>query len=368
MGTLVLAGAGHAHMTVMDRIPEFVAAGHAVTVIGPGPRHYYSGMGPGLLGGSYRAEEISFPVESMVTQRGGSFIRGKVMRIDAHKRRVLLESGQEVPYDALSCNLGSGVPDAVCESGSQDVYSVKPIENLLAARQRILELAAARVVRVGVCGGGAAALEVAGNAWAAGREEGRKGCRVQVFTGSGFLRHMPQRVQELAQQSLDKRGIEVVQGSYVHRVRTGQLQLQNGSVHDQDVIFLALGVKPSRVFAASDLPTGKDGGLIVNRYLQCVAWPEIFGGGDCIWFEPQPLDKVGVYAVRQNPVLLHNLRAFLEGRSLQAFSPGGSYLLIFKVGGGTGVLHTNGLAFNGRLAFRIKDYIDRRFIRTFMPS
>jgi len=54
MPRLLLAGAGHAHMAVMAAIPELVAKGHQVTAIGPGERHYYSGMGPGMLGGTYQ--------------------------------------------------------------------------------------------------------------------------------------------------------------------------------------------------------------------------------------------------------------------------------------------------------------------------
>lgn len=368
MGTLLLAGAGHAHMMVMDKLDEFVAQGHKVIAVGPGERHYYSGMGPGMLGGTYRPEEISFPVKSMIEARGGTFILGKVARIDAPGRKITLESGEEVAYDVLSCNLGSSVPSGLAEQGGGDIYTVKPIEQLLHARQRILELADQKPVRIGVCGGGPAALEVAGNAWAAANEQGRKGCTVQVFTGSGFLKNMPPKVQELSRKSLEKRGIEIVQGSYVGKVETGRVTLQNGEAYEQDVIFLALGVRPSKVFAASDLPTGKDAGLTVNRFLQSVTHPEIFGGGDCIWFEPRPLDKVGVYAVRENPVLLHNLRAQLEGGSLQPFDPGGSYLLIFNVGGGLGVFHKAGVSFDGKLAFWIKDYIDRKFIRAFQPK
>ncbi|MHB1378179.1 MAG: hypothetical protein ACYCX0_00985 [Desulfurivibrionaceae bacterium] len=88
-------------------------------------------------------------------------------------------------------------------------------------------------------------------------------------------------------------------------------------------------------------------------------------GGDCIHFAPQPLDKVGVYAVRQNPVLCHNLLASLEGDRLRRFSPGGDYLLIYNLGDGTGILRKRGLIFSGRPAFWLKDYIDRRFMRRF---
>lgn len=365
MGELVLAGAGHAHMMLMEAIPGLIEGGHNVSVIGPDERHYYSGMGPGMLGGTYPPSEISFPVKSMVESRGGNFVLGKVVRIDPRKRLVILESGQEVPYDVLSCNLGSYVPNAIADEGSADIYSVKPIQNLLRALMRIQEIGSERPVRIGVCGGGPAALEIAGNAWAAAERQSRFGARVRIFSGSEFLHNLPDRVRSLAFKSMNKRGIGIVQGSYVERVATGSVTLQNGQEYGQDIIFLALGVQPSKVFADSGLPAGTDGGLAVNSHLQSTAYPEIFGGGDCIWFEKEPLDKVGVYAVRQNPVLLHNVRAQLEGRNLMPFDPGGPYLLIFNIGGRKGILHKNGLSFGGQPAFWIKDYIDRKFTKKF---
>ncbi len=57
--------------------------------------------------------------------------------------------------------------------------------------------------------------------------------------------------------------------------------------------------------------------------------------------------------------------ASLEGRALQPFDPGGDYLLIFNMGDGTGVLRKKWLTFDGRLAFKIKDYIDRKFMNKF---
>ena len=381
MPRLLLAGAGHAHMALMAAIPELVAKGHQVTAIGPGERHYYSGMGPGMLGGTYQPEEISFPVRDMVESRGGVFLQDKVATIEPARHVVILESGHEEPYDVLSCNLGSFVPQDLAADGnialpespegadaSQAVFPAKPIEQLWKARRRILELARDRQIRVGVCGGGPAALEIAGNAWAAGRENGGKGCVVQLFAGRKLLRTMPEKVRRLAGKALLKRGIEVMEGSYVRSVQSGEIHLENGQQHAQDVIFLALGVQPSPVFRTSGLKVSEDGGLLVDQYLQSLSHPDIFGGGDCITFAPGPLAKVGVYAVRQNPVLLHNLQAQLEGRSLKAFDPGGAYLLIFNIGGGQGILHKSGIAFGGRAAFWIKDYIDRKFIKKFLPD
>ena len=46
---LVLISGGHARMTFMLNLHEYVQRDHWVTLIGPSPYHYYSGMGPGLL-------------------------------------------------------------------------------------------------------------------------------------------------------------------------------------------------------------------------------------------------------------------------------------------------------------------------------
>ena len=85
-------------------------------------------------------------------------------------------------------------------------------------------------------------------------------------------------------------------------------------------------------------------------------------------FAEQPLAKVGVYAVRQNPILLHNLQAALEGREMKAFMPQKDYMLIFNMGNGRGILWKKNFLWEGRLAFLLKDYIDRKFMRKFQVA
>lgn len=178
----------------------------------------------------------------------------------------------------------------------------------------------------------------------------------------------PEKVRTLALRSLTGRGVEVIEETYLKEVQTNLALLQDGRMLPFDMLFLALGVRPSALFQNSGLPTGPDGGLLVNDFLQSVAHPEIFGGGDCIYFQPQPLDKVGVYAVRENPILFHNLLAALEGRKMRRFKPSEAYLLIFNMGDGRAIFRKKQLVFNLRLAFWLKDYIDRRFMRKFQIS
>jgi NADH dehydrogenase FAD-containing subunit len=364
---LVLAGGGHAHMTVMLRLDEYVERGHRVTLVSPSRYHYYSGMGPGLLGGTYRPQQIRFHVRRMVEKRGATFIEDRVVRIESDRRRLLLASGDALDYDVASFNTGSGVSLAAVGAEGADVVPVKPIHNLLAARRTILERLRSGPLELMVVGGGPAGVEVAGNLWRLVVEAGGD-ASIVLLAGSRLLRHFPEKVRDLATASFERRGIKVIEGPKATRVSGRRVELTDGVLLPYDMAFIATGVEPSSLFRDSGLPVGEDGGLLVNDRLQSTAWPELFGGGDCISLKGHPLAKVGVYAVRQNPILYHNLLAALEEGELIPFQPQPHYLLIFNLGNRRGILVRKNLAWEGLAAFLLKDWIDRRFMGKFQVS
>jgi NADH dehydrogenase FAD-containing subunit len=333
---LVLVGGGHAHLTCLKKLKHIIDRGHQATLITPATYHYYSGMGPGMLAGTYQPREIRFNVKKMAEAAGGVFICGTVAEVDYRRQLLHLTSGQKIDFDVVSFNTGSSIPvePVTIKSKENNVFSVKPIDNLWKARLQILELIKKGEPRLLVVGGGPAGLEIAGNSWRLIHDQGGKP-QITLLAGKKLLSQFPEKVRRLALESLESRGIEVWEGPYLGRLEPGWAILDDGQKVPWDLTFLALGVKPSPLFADSGLPTGTDGGLLVNNFLQSSASPNIFGGGDCISFQSGPLDKVGVYAVRQNPILYYNLLASLEGwQQLKRFHPGGSYLLIFNLGDG----------------------------------
>ncbi len=362
---LVIAGAGHAHMMTLARLREFIDRGHDVTVIGSSAYHYYSGMGPGMLGGLYQPEEIRFASKLVAEKMGGRFVCGQIKTIDPVARRIHLSSGEAIGYDILSCNLGSQVPENTVKGPLDDVFMVKPVERLLETRNRIRTLGIERPIRVGVIGGGPSGVEISGNIWRIGLEPHMCPIAITLFAGSRLMHHYPEGIRHRAMTSLRTRGIAIRENCRATHIENGRVTDSDGNEYAFDIIMVAVGVKPSVVFSESGIPTGPDGGMLVNEYLQSPKYPNIFGGGDCICFEKSPLKKVGVYAVRQNPVICDNLLAALEGKALKPFVPGGDYLLIFNLGDDTGIFHKWPIQFGGRLAFFIKDYIDRKFMRTY---
>jgi NADH dehydrogenase FAD-containing subunit len=362
---LVLVGGGHAHMVTLANINAFVGKGHRVTVIGPSEHHYYSGMGPGMLGGIYSPSDVRFATKHVVEKQGGVFVLGKAVRVRPDERQIELESGETVSYDVVSFNAGSYVPRLNLSEDAENIYPVKPIEGLINAQARIKELASQRSITIGILGGGPSSVEIAGNIRHLTSGYGANQPRVKIFAGEALMAKYPEGVRSRIKKSLKSHDVEIHTNGFIQTIEPDGITLESGERYDLDFIFLAIGVRPNAIFERSGIPMGPDGGMPVNSYLQSTAYPEMFGGGDCIYFQDQPLDKVGVYAVRQNPVLYHNLMAALEGEPLQVFRPGGDYLLIFNMGGGKGVLRKKWLTFDGRLAFIIKDYIDRKFMKTF---
>ena len=364
---LVLVGGGHAHMTVMLNLADYIGNGHRVTLVSPSPYHYYSGMGPGLLGGTYRPQQVRFHIRKLVEKRGARFIEDRVTTIDAEKRRLRMASGDVLDYDIASFNTGSGVPLKVAGAQGEGVVPVKPIVNLLQARRQVLQNVGGKKQSLLVVGGGPAGVELAGNLWRLVSLAGGQ-AHITLLAGSRLLRRFPDRVRQLALKSLRERGVQVLEGARATSVTSGQAELNDGRTLSYDLAFIAAGVEPSPIFGDSGLPVGDDGGLLVNEQLQSIAHPELFGGGDCISLQRKPLAKVGVYAVRQNPILHANLLAALEERPLISFKPQSRYLLILNLGNHRGIISKGNWAWEGRLSFLFKDWIDRRFMKTYQVS
>ncbi|MDP1990901.1 MAG: FAD-dependent oxidoreductase [Syntrophales bacterium] len=366
---LVFVGGGHAHLLSLKNLAHFKSLGHRVTLVSSSPYHYYSGMGPGMLSGIYHPREARFHVKKLAEDRGAAFIEGKAVKVDPAERLIFLGSGETVHYDVASFNTGSDVPvERLVTKPEDNLFPVKPVLHLLKARHVILKaIEESRSVRFAVVGGGPAGVEISANILRLLKDNRGKG-EITLVAAKKLLDGAPDKARVLAVESLARRGVRIIEGAQVKAVERQKVLLNDGEEIAMDIAFIAIGIRPSPLFRDSGIPTGPDGGMLVNSHLQSVAYPELFGGGDCISLEGRPLAKVGVYAVRENPILYHNLTVALEGGTMTVFTPQSHYLLIFNMGNGKGIYWKKGWVWEGRSAFLLKDYIDRKFMREFQLS
>ncbi len=364
---LVMVGAGHAHLTILKNLEHIVKNGDTVTVISPDNYQYYSGMGPGMLAGRYRPQDVRFDVKKMTVDRGGTFIKSRVVKIKPSQKLLMLSSDQTIPYDVASFNTGSMVALNSKQFMGPNVFSAKPIENLLAARKQILEHRADLPVSVTVVGGGPTGLELAANVrqLIVGH---KKTADIHLIAGKKLLGNFPLKARKLALRFLAAKKITVIESAMAASFDSQYVTLSDGRRILSELVLLATGVRPSSIYRDSGLQTDNYDGLLVNDYLQAIDYPNIFGGGDCIGLRSQQLAKVGVYAVRQNPILWHNVMAKMKGGPLAKFVPQKAVMLIFNLGDGTGLFCRKSVVWRGRLAFKLKNTIDTKFMRRFQLS
>jgi NADH dehydrogenase FAD-containing subunit len=365
---LVFVGGGHVHLLSLKNVGRFLDGGAEVAVIAPDRFHYYSGMGPGMVSRIYEPEQVRFNIQQMVESRGGSFVKGKVASIDATEKKLTLVGGDKMPYDLLSFNIGSYVPMDRIEGAEKGAIPVKPVENLEQARRAILEGFQKGIPNVFIIGAGPAGVELAGNIWRLARSQDGHAEITLASSRDRVLPELPEKASSLAQESLSQRGIHILPNFRVVSLGQGRARSKSGEEVRYDVAILTIGIMPQKIFGESGLDTSADGALLVNDYLQSTSSPDVFGGGDCIAIQGGRVDRVGVYAVREAPILFHNLLARLEGKPLKAFKPQKRYLLILNLGDGSGLFVRGSWVWKGKLAFAFKSYLDRRFMSNFQVS
>jgi len=360
---VVLLGAGHAHLHLVRNASELARHLPGGGVLVTPDDFWYSGLASGVVAGQYPPDDARIDVASLASSGGVRLVRDRAVAVDPEARSVSLGSGETVAYELLSVNVGSVLPDSGIPGLRDRAVPTKPIAELTRLPERLR--AAARKgdgsVRVVVVGGGPSGSELALALEARARGEGVP-VAVRIVTDAPLVGRFPPGGTRSLRGELRRRGVEVIEGVPVAEVGEDRVELADGRRLDADVVLAATGLVPPPVLGRFGLPLGRDGGIEVDVHLRSVADPRVFAVGDCACFVPRPLPRVGVFAVRQAPVLMDNLVATLLGRPLRPFEPQRHYLLILNLGDGRGLATRGSLYWRGRFAFWLKDWLDRRFL------
>ena len=365
---VVLVGAGHAHVAVLRRFGMKRLDGVRLTLITREADTPYSGMLPGFVAGRYTFDEAHINTGPLARFAGARLYHDEAVGLDLAARTVLCRDRPPVLYDLLSLDIGSRPNTGDVPGAAEHAIAVKPIDGFLAGfealRLRIIEGRSRHVMLVG---GGAGGVELLLSLERRlQRDAPGRTLRFSLVTGSAdVLPTFPPAFRARFRSILQGRGIAVHAGARVTAVEPGRILVDGRDPMDCDEVLWTTEAAPASWLRNTGLALDVRGFMRVDASLRAVGRDDVFAAGDMVAFDPAPIERSGVYAVRAGPVLASNLRAALAGARPTAYRPQRNALYIVSTGEPYAVLTRNGLVAEGAWAWRLKDWIDRRFMRRF---
>ena len=342
---VVLLGGGHANVLALLLLADKLPRGLRPLLISESETSPYSGMLPGYIAGHYRREECFINLAALARRCGAGFLRARATKINADDKTITLADGGSLHYDLLSVNVGSARYAPVA---SPQVCTIKPIDPFMKW------LSATRAPTL-IVGAGAAGVELALS----------MPPRDMVLAGRRFLPGYPQLMCDEIGKLLKKRGVKVYQGE-VEVDENGAAQITGGG----DIVVLPQAGRVIFATAAAPPKWLSDGGakttngwLHINKYLQSTSHENIFAAGDCAHCDSWRVQKSGVVAVRQAPVLAKNILAKLRGDALSMWQVPRAFLAIIGGGNNKAFAGYGNHHWHGITAWHFKRFLDKRFMR-----
>lgn len=337
---LVLLGGGHSHALVLKRWamkPNKRPEG-LITLVSSGPTSLYSGMVPGLIAGTYTAEEISIDLPKLADQAGVAFIQAEANGIDPHKKLLNLQGRTALPYTLLSCNIGCITPPI------PDAIAIKPLDPALTwIREQDAEANNSQATPFTVVGSGLAGIEVA---LALRKRWPRRALRLQVKEN---------QLITAFRKALREAGIELTQTE----------ELIAGPALN------CTGSQGPHWLRQHKLPTDSNGRILTTSTLQVIDHPNLLATGDCAVINDTPRPASGVWAVRAAKPLARSIEALSKQKQPPKWQPQQRALQLL----GTSLPKQQAWAIRGERRFgpmpwiwHWKEHIDRQFIAKFQTQ
>jgi len=172
-------------------------------------------------------------------------------------------------------------------------------------------------------------------------------------SGPALLEPFDAPFREAALRKLRKMGVKVLLNTRVSEVRSGEIQLADGTVMPVGTVIWTAGVEGGLIpEGLSGLESGGRRTLRVEPTLQVPGHPEVFVIGDLASFPvgKGALPQLAPVAIQGGSHAARNLNALVEGRALTPFQYRDKGIMA-TIGRGTAVVQSGPLRLKGRLGW-----------------
>jgi len=271
-----------------------------VTVLDRTNHHLFQPLLYQVATASLSAPAVAAPIRHVLAgQRNATVIYGEALRIDAARRAVVLDGGDEIAYDRLILATGAANSYFGHDEWAAHAPSLKTLEDAYEIRRRVL-LAFERAERETdparraalltfvVIGAGATGVELAGAFAEIARHtlqgefrriDPRNARVVLVEGGERVLPTYPPALSERARRQLERLGATVWLGRRVTGIDADGVQMGDERLAARTVVWAA-GVAASPLGASLGVPLDAAGRVVVGEDLSIPGHPEVSVIGD----------------------------------------------------------------------------------------
>ena len=358
---VVLLGTGHAHLQVLQGLSRLNLH---LTLISCEDVAVYSGMIPGVICREYRPEEAMVELRPLAEEYGVELIVKKAVGVEPEGKKVLLEGGEEVGFDVLSVNIGSKTKGSGIPGADEYCLATRPLLHLIQAIEALDHMSSPPLISI--LGAGAAGIELALSLHSRLSPLFPSLSITLLDSHPQLLPALPVSLSHTLSTLFTDLNIQLLLSTTVTSISSTHILLSTGQTLPSNVTILATGAEMHPI--SLNLPVSDSGFMLINRYLQSIQYDYIFGAGDCVSFIDFPSNfppKAGVYSVREGPILTQNIRNYIQKRDLVTFTPQNDFLMILNLGNGQALGTKYGYFFRNSMVRRLKNSIDRKFMRKF---
>jgi len=359
---VVLIGGGHAHALLLRRWAMKPVAGVRLTIINPSPSAPYTGMLPGFVAGHYERDDLDIDLVRLAGFANARLVLGTVEAIDRENKTINIAGRPPIPYNLCSLNVGISSAMPNIDGFVEHAIAAKPLASFadrwasyVQGKQGLDAQDAAIVVIGGGVGGCELAMAMTHRLKAVGVR-----ASVTVIDRSTVLSNLGDRAQSEIRKTMAGMDIALLEHAEVAEVTADGVQTSAGVI-PADLVVGAAGARPYDWLDELGLDT-HDGFVSIDQTLRSTNDPSIFATGDCAHMGFAPRPKAGVFAVRQAPVLAHNIRAVITGGKTKDFDPQEDYLKLISLGEQSAAADKFKRFMQGKQLWRLKDKIDRDFM------
>ena len=354
---LVLIGGGHTHALVLRGLAMKPIPGVRLTLINPDATAPYSGMLPGHVAGYYSRRDLEIDLVRLARAANARLVMDSAVGFDREAGRVLLQNRPPIAYDAAAIDIGITSDLPSLPGFTDHAVPAKPLGPMAAKWQAHAALETPGPVVI--LGGGVAGVELA---MACAHRLSGRAC-VTVIDRGELVEELSPATRKTLLDALKSNGVQMRPNTSVTEIAADHVVLAGGDTLPAALVIGAAGAKAQGWLQDTGLVL-ENGFVVVDEHLQ-TSDPALYATGDCAHMRANPRPKAGVFAVRQAPVLLHNLRADLIGAPRKPYVPQRDYLKLISLGGKRAVADKAGFRVAGSLLWKLKNKIDQDFMVKF---